>query len=55
MSFYLPIPFILKYLWTLILQAYKYDVKYRPSSEHATADALNSASTVHWPTHEGEI
>ena len=38
--------------WALILQAYKYDVRYRPSSEHANADALSRLPCTGQPMKE---
>ena len=41
--------------WTLILQAYSYDVEYRPWSEHCIADALSRRPCKQTDSPEAEV
>ena len=41
--------------WALILQAYSYDVEYRPGSEHCNADALSRLPCKHTDSPEAEV
>ena len=41
--------------WALILQAYSYDVEYRPVSEHCNADDLSRLSCKHTDSPEAEV
>ena len=41
--------------WALILQAYSYDVEYRPGSEHCNADALSRLPCKHTDSPAAEV